>query len=79
MLFLVDRYVAQDRRGLKSQGLTHVLQAMGGMKPIYPQHVEYKQLEIRDIPQENLSVYFNSVNSWMASAIRRGGKVFVHW
>jgi len=48
------------------------------MKPLYPEHFQYKQLEIRDIPQENLSVYFNSVNSWMANAIRRGGKIFVH-
>ena len=43
-LYLGDIRAAQNLFCLKSKGVTHVLQALGGMTPPHPNHFKYKVL-----------------------------------
>ena len=78
-LFLGDIEGAQNLKGLKEKGITHILQAMGGMDPIFPKDFKYKVLEVMDTPSENLGRYFDEVVRWIQGVINQGGCVFVHW
>ena len=51
---------------------------MGGIKIPFPQDFKYKALDLQDIPNENISRYFDETVRWMSTAIDYGGKVFVH-
>jgi len=78
-LYIGDIRGAQDLQGLKAAGVTHILQAMGGVQPIYKNQFTYKVLNVMDTPGENLARYFPEVAKWIKSAIQSGGTVFVHW
>ena len=78
-LFIGDIKGAEDLNGLRLKGVTHVLQAMGGMDPVYPKDFTYKVVDVMDTPQENLGRHFDSVVKWISAAVDKGGVVFVHW
>ena len=78
-LFIGDIKGAEDLDTLRSHGITHIVQAMGGMSPVFPGKFNYRTLDIVDSPSENIAKHFDSVNSWISSAIDKGGRVLVHW
>ena len=78
-LFIGDIKGAEDIAGLKRRGITHIVQAMGGMQPLYPKEFTYKVLEVMDASSENLAAHFDSTVKWISSVIDKGGNVFVHW
>ncbi len=53
-LYVGDIEGAQDLQGLQAAGITHVLQAMGGMDPPFPTQFKYKAINIRDVATENV-------------------------
>ena len=78
-LYIGDIRGAQDFEGLKQAGVTHILQALGGIDPMFKGKFTYKVLDVLDYPSQDLSRYFNEVVNWIASVIKSGGTVFVHW
>jgi len=77
-LYIGDIQGAQNLTSLKQIGITHVLQAMGGIQPIYPQHFTYKVLNVRDIPSENLLTHLHGAADFIKQVVDSRGKVFVH-
>ena len=77
-LFLGNANEAENFNELKMNGITHIVQAMGGMEIPFPREFQYKALDLQDIPNENISRYFDETVRWISSAIDNGGKVFVH-
>jgi len=61
-----------------SHKITHVLTAVLGVSPIFPNDFIYKNIPIRDIPDENIDNYFNASNEFISKALQSGGSVFVH-
>ena len=57
-LYLGDFKAANNLFSLKSKGVTHVLQAMGGVSPMFPNQFKYKVLQVMDVPWENLGKHF---------------------
>lgn len=70
---------AESIHHLKDTGITHIIQAMGGMEPLFPKDFDYKVLPIKDSPNENISKYFENVVQWISRAMDQGGKILVHW
>ena len=64
---------------LKSKGVTHILQALGGMSPPFPGQFKYKVLQVMDVPWENLGAHFMKAVMFIKDALACGGVVFVHW
>ena len=77
-IYLGDIRAAQNLFTLKNKGITHVLQALGGMSPPFAQHFSYKVLTVDDVPWENLGKHFMEAIEFMRNAIKSGGTVFVH-
>ena len=78
-VYIGDIKGAQDLDGLKKVGVTHVLQVMGGMEPVFKSQFKYKVVDIRDVASERMSPYFPQLCKWMADVVNSGGTVFVHW
>ena len=78
-LYLGDIRAAQNLELLKQHGITHILQALGGIKPAFEGQFKYKVLQVNDVPWENLGRHFKEAAEFIKKAIKEeGGKVFVH-
>jgi dual specificity phosphatase 12 len=77
-LFIGDIASAYNKQELKELGITHVVTAILGVTPIFPQDFVYKNIPLRDIPGEHIDSYFIKSNEFISKAISGGGKVFVH-
>ena len=77
-LYVGDIASAYNKGELQKLGITHVLTAVLGVSPIFPNDFTYKNVPIRDIPGENIDTYFCQSNEFISKAIQSGGKVFVH-
>jgi hypothetical protein len=78
-LFLGDIRAANNVFSLKSKGVTHILQALGGMNAPFPSQFTYKVLQVMDVPWENLGRHFMESALFIQRALKNGGVVFVHW
>lgn len=77
-LYIGDIQGAESYNELKALGITHIVQAMGGMQPMFPKEFHYKVIDCVDTPSDNLSQHFDSVCSYMSKVVDNGGKIFVH-
>ena len=78
-LYLGDIRAAQNLFTLKNKGVTHILQALGGLNPPFPSQFKYKVLQVMDVPWENLGRHFMDAALFIKNALDSGGIVFVHW
>ena len=78
-LYIGNIQAAESLNNLKDSGITHIIQAMGGMDPLYPKDFQYKVLPISDSPTENIGRYFEDVVQWISRVMDQGGKILVHW
>lgn len=68
-LYIGDIRGAQDFEGLKQSGVTHILQALGGMEPMFKGKFTYKILNVMDSPSQDLTRFFPEVVNWISSVI----------
>lgn len=78
-MYIGSIQAAESIHHLKDTGITHIIQAMGGMEPLYPKDFTYKVLNVQDSPTENIGKYFEDVVQWISRAMDQGGKILVHW
>ena len=78
-LYIGNIQAAESLNHLKDTGITHIIQAMGGMQPMFPKDFTYKILALNDSPTENAARYFEDIVQWISRAMDQGGKVLVHW
>ena len=66
--------------------MTHVLNSAEGSvqgavdtnQEFYkPFGIKYKGLKLTDVPQTNISMYFNEVADFMEEAVKSGGEIFL--
>ena len=77
-IYLGDIRAAHSEELLKSNGITHILQALAGINPAFPNSFKYKVLHVNDVPWENLGRHFHEAAAFIKSAVKSGGRVFVH-
>jgi protein-tyrosine phosphatase len=89
-LYLGPAHVAEDAVWLVSHGITHVLnigapdnRLLSSSSPAQRmrelQHVQYKRVQVLDLPSEPLDAYFDECHVFMHDALRhKRGRVLVH-
>lgn len=78
-LYIGDLRAAQDFDLLKEKKVTHIFQVMGGVEPMFRNDFTYKVLDVADIPSQNLLQHLPQSTEWIGNAVKRGGRVLVHW
>ena len=51
-LYIGDIRAAQDLKALKAAGITHIVQAMGGIESEFKDKFKFKIVEVQDSPNE---------------------------
>jgi len=76
-LYVGDIWAAYNLEELKKRKITHVVTAVLGIDPIYPQEFKYLNVQIRDVEEENICDHFEEVIKFIDEG-RATGNVFVH-
>jgi len=63
---------------LKKRGITHVVDAVLGVAPPFPEDFKYLHVPLIDCPSESILPHFNQTCAFIEEAIASGGKVLVH-
>jgi hypothetical protein len=78
-VFLGSDQVARNLETLRTNGVTHVLNAAGVACPEYhPSVFSYKTLHLYDSPAQELAPVLYDALSWIADTLEAGGTVFIH-
>jgi hypothetical protein len=77
-IYISDFPSACNKDKLKEDGITHILCAILGLDPIFPDDFSYKNIHVRDVNHENLNKYFDESVDFIDSVVKSGGKVLVH-
>lgn len=76
-LFLGSQDPARDKDVLKSNGITHILNT-AGLLHFFPEHFLYLKLPIYDVPDCEISAFFEQSFQFIENALACNGKVYVH-
>ena len=77
-IYISDLASSQNKDRLKEDGITHILSAVLGFEPTFPDDFNYMNIYVRDIETEDLSFYFDVCGDYIHKAINNNGKVLVH-
>ena len=69
---------ACNKTELEKLGITHVLTAIIGVSPMFPDDFTYKNIAVNDHEWVEIDDYFDECIDFIDQAIEGGGKVFVH-
>lgn len=78
-MFLGSVAVAQDKKKLQENGITHIINAASVYcDNFFPNDFSYYSLSLYDDPNESIIGSFYGVVEFIENAIKNGGKVYVH-
>ncbi len=79
-LFISDLATTYNTPELDKLGITHIISAMLGLRPAYPDKYKYCNIHIRDIPDEPIDEHFNTCIDFIDKAMSDdpNNKVLVH-
>ncbi|XP_056392085.1 dual specificity protein phosphatase 19 [Hyla sarda] len=77
-LLLGSQDVAQDLDVLKKYKVTHILNVAYGVENVFPDEFTYKKLSILDLPETDITSYFQECFDFIEVARLRNGVVLVH-
>lgn len=67
-----------DLPPLQDRGIEHVICAVLGIDPLFPKHLRYTCLDLRDTDDEDIMQYFDRVADLIHEDVRREKSVIVH-
>jgi len=68
-LWLGSIWDAHNVDALKSHNINHILTIIIGVEPSYPSQFNYLHLSARDVPEEDISPFFNPASDFIRDAI----------
>lgn len=77
-IYISDLPSSCNLEKLKEDGITHILCTVLGMDPIYPDDFIYKNIHLRDVEYQDLTMHFDECVQFIDDAIKQDGKVLVH-
>ena len=77
-LYIGDFPSACNKGELKELGITHIVTAVVGVEPMFPNDFKYQLVDICDTKTTDISIHFDQCAKFMDDAIENGGKVYVH-
>ena len=76
-LYLGNLAAANNLKGLKDAGITHILCVASGVKPKFEGKFTYKTISVSDTSSSSLIRHFPAAIAFIREGIRKGG-VLVH-
>ncbi|XP_033119113.1 dual specificity protein phosphatase 19-like isoform X2 [Anneissia japonica] len=76
-LYLSSQDVAHRLDLIKEHGITHILNTATGVQNLFPEVLTYKHVEILDLPETDLTRYFEECFSFIEQG-RHDGSVLIH-
>jgi len=77
-IFVGDVYAAHNVAELKRRNITHIINAVLGVLPAFPDEFKYLHLQLIDCASESVLVHFNETCKFIEEAIASGTKVLIH-
>lgn len=77
-VYISDFYSACDKEKLVDLGITHIVTAIAGVEPMYPDLFSYYNIDVCDRKYSDIKVHFGKCSDFINNAIKNGGKVLVH-
>ncbi|CAG8463544.1 8889_t:CDS:2 [Paraglomus occultum] len=82
-LFLGPYSYSKEFNQLKANGITHIVSIRDAsekriIRPRFPEHFLYFEIEVSDSPNERLIPHFPAAKQFIDEALNSGGRVFVH-
>lgn len=78
-IYLGDIRVAHNKEKLDSLGITHVVIAVVGVPPPFPDDYKYMNVDLCDVQEEDIKKHFSDVHSFIDDALRTPeNKVLIH-
>lgn len=77
-LWLGDIATAHNEAALLERGITHVVCAVLGVSPPFPDTFAYMTVPVRDIHDEDMLPHLASTCAFIDDALAEGGRVLVH-
>ena len=77
-VFIGDIASAYNRDKMKEIGITHVITAVLGVTPRFPEDFVYMTVPVRDVASEDIQRYLTDTSEFINDALTGGGKVLVH-
>lgn len=73
-------WAAMQLEDLKQLGITHIVgcTSYGDAIRFHPDHFKYLIITLDDIPESDLSVYFDQTNSFIKECEDSKGKILIH-
>jgi len=77
-VFIGDFASAANDDELKKYGITHIIVAVLGAHPQFPESFVYMTVPLRDVDEEDILQHLPQTTNFINDAVRSGGKVLVH-
>jgi len=77
-VYVGDVYAAHNKDELKKRNVTHVVNAVVGVVPPFPDQFKYLHVQLLDCPGENIMEHFEKTSKFIEDALSVGGIVFIH-
>lgn len=77
-VYLGSQDAAHDLEVLKEHKITHIVNCATGISNIYEGKFRYLNINVLDMPDVNLRMYFDEAHNFMRKCVESGGNVFVH-
>lgn len=77
-VYIGDIASAYNLEEMQQLGITHIVTAVLGVRPQFPENFVYLNVPVRDVESENLKQYLPETTKFIEDAVRSGGKVLCH-
>ena len=77
-IYIGDISSAFNRDELKKLGITHILSAILGVDPPFPNDFTYMNVHIRDVTKEPLSQHLDECVEFIEQAVNNGERILIH-
>lgn len=77
-VYIGDIASACNEVELKKLGITHIITAILGVNPQFPQDFVYLNVPIRDVESEDIKSHLTTTTQFIDDAVKSGGKVLIH-
>jgi len=77
-LYVGNEAAARKKEILEQDGITNVLVVGNQLQQHFPGDFVYKEIDINDSPDTNISAYFEDCYGFIEDCIQKCGRVFVH-
>lgn len=78
ILIFSSQDVVNDFQLLKSNGITHIVNAGVGISNVFPKNFTYLNVNLLDLPDSDIRCHFDTVFEFMKNAIDKDGRVLIH-